>query len=54
MKYERRFGAVLARGLQQIDRADGVDFEIVQRDFRGQVVRGLRGAVDDQRRSDAP
>jgi hypothetical protein len=39
---------MLARCLQQIERAAGVDINIVKRAVLGQVVRGLGRAVDDQ------
>ena len=47
-KDERRVGAVLARGLEQVERAVGVDREIGERIAGGPVVRGLGGGVDDQ------
>ena len=45
---EGRVGAVLARRLEQVERAVGVDAEVGLRVARGPVVRGLRGGVDDQ------
>jgi hypothetical protein len=39
---------VLPRGLQQVERAVGVDAEVGLRLLGGPVVRGLRGGVDDQ------
>ncbi len=44
---ERRFRAGLAGGFEQVERADGIGVEIVERDRRGAVVRGLGGGVDD-------
>ena len=44
---EGRLGARLARGFEQVQRADGVDAEIRVRLARGPVVRRLRGGVDD-------
>ena len=49
---ERRLGAVLPRRFQHIERAGGVDVEIVKRPIGRKVVRGLRRAVDDQMRPD--
>ena len=37
-----------AGGLEQVERADGVDVEIVERPLGGQVVARLGGGVDDQ------
>ena len=45
---ERRFGTRPPRGLQQVQRAQRVDFEIEKRDRRGAIVRGLGGGVNDQ------
>ena len=39
-----------ARRLEQVQRADGVDVEIVERPRRGEVVARLRRGVDDERR----
>ena len=39
---------MLARGFEQIHRAQRVHFKIEQGDVRRLVVRGLRGAMDDQ------
>ena len=36
-----------ARGFQQIERADRIDVEIVERTRRGEVVARLGGAMDD-------
>ena len=44
---ERRLGAGLARGLEQVEGADGVGVEIVEGNRRGAIVRGLGGGVDD-------
>ena len=41
-------GAVAPRRLEEVERADGVDVEVVERPARGEVVRRLRGGVDDQ------
>jgi len=41
-------GRGTARGLQQVQGADGVDVEVVEGARGGQVVAGLRGSVDDQ------
>ena len=51
---ERRLGAGLARGLEQVQRADGVHVEVVERDGRGAIVRRLGRGVDDRRRAAAP
>ena len=48
--HERALGAGAAGGLEQVQRADGVRVEVVERDGRRPVVRGLRGRVDDRRR----
>jgi len=45
---ERRLGAHLARGFEQIHCAERVDLEIEQGDFGGFVMRWLRGAMKDQ------
>ena len=45
---EHGLGGVPARGFQQVERARGVDVEVIERAVLGQVVRGLSGAVDDQ------
>jgi hypothetical protein len=37
-----------ARGLEEVQRADGVHLEVVEWPLRGEVVRGLGGGVDDQ------
>jgi hypothetical protein len=50
---ERRLEAAPAGGLQEIERADGVHVEVVEEELRGQIVRRLRGAVDDQCGADA-
>ena len=47
-KDENRLRAVLARGLQQIQRAHGVHFEIEQRNIARLVMRRLRGTVHDE------
>ncbi len=48
---ERPLGTVAAGGLEEVQRADGVGVEVVERDVGGPVVRGLRGGVDDRRRA---
>jgi hypothetical protein len=45
--HEGRLGAGLARGLEEVQRAGGVGVEVVERDGRGAVMRGLGGGVDD-------
>src|SRR6476660_477244 len=47
---EGRIRARSARGLQQVQRADGIDIKIVERNFRGKIVRRLGGRVDDDGR----
>jgi len=44
---EGRLGAKLAGGFEEIERPDGVGIEIIEGDFGGEVVRGLRGGVDN-------
>jgi len=44
---ERRFGAGLARGFEQVQRADRVRIEVVKRDCGGAIVGWLRSGVDD-------
>ena len=41
-------GAVPARGLEQVQRADGIDVEIIKGPGGGQVVAGLGGGVNQQ------
>ena len=48
--HEGRLRARLARGFEQVERADGVGVEVVKGDGGGAVVRGLRGSVDDDGR----
>ena len=43
---EHGLGRVLAAGFEQVERADGVDVEVVERPLGGQVVAGLGGRVD--------
>ncbi len=50
--HEGRLRARLPRGFEEVERADGVGVEIVERDRRGAVVRGLGRGVDDDRRLD--
>ena len=45
---ERRLGAAAPGRLEQVQRADRVDVEVVERPILGQVVGRLGGAVDDQ------
>src|SRR5215470_7806905 len=45
---ENRFGAVLTRGFEKIERSEGVNFEIEDGNVPRLVVRRLRGAVNDQ------
>jgi hypothetical protein len=52
--HEGRFRAGLARRFEQVQRADSVRVEIVERDRRGPVMRRLRCGVHDQRRPDLP
>ena len=47
---ERRLRTVRARRLEQVQRPCRVDLEVVEGPSRGQVVRRLRGAVDDEAR----
>ena len=44
---ERRFGAGVPRGFQQIQGANSVGFKIVEWNGGGAVMAGLRGGVDD-------
>ncbi len=44
---EWRFGARSAGGFEEIEGADGVGIEVIERDCRGSIVAGLRGGVDD-------
>jgi hypothetical protein len=44
---ERRLGAGLAGGFEEVQRADGVGVEVIKRNRRRAVMRGLRGGVDD-------
>ena len=44
---ERRLGAGLAGGFKEVQCADGVGVEVVKRNRRCAVMRGLRGGVDD-------
>ena len=37
----------MPRRLKQIQRPDGIDIEVVERNFRGPVVLGLRRSVDN-------
>src|SRR5262249_46236775 len=50
---ERRLGAGLAHGLEQVQRAARVDVEIVEGAVLGEVVRWLRGGVDQEVRLEA-
>jgi hypothetical protein len=50
--HERGFRAGLAGGLEEVQRADGVGVEIIERDRGGAVMRGLGGGVDDDRGRD--
>ena len=45
--HERRFGGGLAGGFEEIEGADGVGVEVVERNGGGAVVGRLRGGVDD-------
>ncbi len=45
---ENGFGAMLASGFEEIDSAEGVDFKVENGNVAGFVVRGLRGAVNDE------
>ena len=45
---KNRFGTGFTRGLQQVQRANGVDAKIGVRIARGPVMRRLRGGVDDE------
>jgi hypothetical protein len=45
---ERRLRRTAPHGLEEVQRADGVDLEIVERPVLGQVVRRLGGAVDQE------
>jgi len=47
-KKENGFGTMLASGFEEIDGAEGVDFKIEYGNIAGFVVRGLRGAVNDE------
>jgi hypothetical protein len=49
--HKRRLRAGLAGGLEEIQRADRVGVEVVERDGGGAVVRGLGGGVDDDGRA---
>ena len=44
---ERRFRAGPPRRFEQVQRADGVDVEVVERDRRRAIVGRLRGGMDD-------
>ena len=46
---EDRFGTKLARGFQQVQRADGVDAKIRVRVARRPIMGRLRGRMDDER-----
>ena len=48
-----RLRAMPPRGLEQVQRADGVHVEVVEGNAGGQVVRGLGGGVDDDGRLEA-
>jgi hypothetical protein len=50
--HERGFRAGLAGGFEEVERADGIGVEIVERNRRRAVMRWLRGNVDDCRRFD--
>ncbi len=50
--HEGGLGAGLPGGLKEVQRADGIGVEVVERDRRGAVVRGLGGGVDDDGRLD--
>ena len=44
---ERRLGASLAGGFEEVQRADGVSVEVIKGNRSRAIVRGLRGGVDD-------
>jgi hypothetical protein len=44
---ERRLGTGLAGGFEEVQRADGIGVEVVKRNRRRAVMRGLCGGVDD-------
>jgi hypothetical protein len=48
---EGRFRTELAGGFQHVERAEGIDLEIEERNSRGTVVRRLGSGVDDQIRT---
>ena len=48
---ERALGTAAPRGLEQVQRADGVGVEVVEGNGRRTIVGGLRGGVDDHGRA---
>ncbi len=51
---ERRFGACLPGRLEEVQGSRRVGIEVIERNRGRQIVRGLRGGVDDGRRAKLP